>query len=271
LTVDDGCQRTAGATITGSKGPSDKAGVVRLWDMRTGRLLLTLSTQARPGVRPAFSRDGRLLLVGDKGGAEVLFDGLTGQELRRFKSEAGGTAKVAALAPDGKRVVTAGAGPGHATLWDAESGKVVADLAGPEGVSFACFDAGGTRVVTLAGREAFVWDAGTGAAVCVCKGHEADTLAAAFSPDGGRLLTGSADRTAALWDTASGGLLAVYVGHPGPVRLVAFSPTGLQVAAVSDDAVARLWPIDLLPAAAGRASRGLTPDERLRFTLPAPD
>ena len=72
-------------------------------------------------------------------------------------------------------------------------------------------------------------------------GHSGRVTAAAFSPDGKRVLTGSADKTARLWDAATGAEVATLTGHTGSVNAVAFSPDGTRVLTGSDDKTARLW------------------------------
>ena len=64
--------------------------------------------------------------------------------------------------------------------------------------------------------------------------------AAAFSPDGARILTASADNTAKLWDAASGNLIASFA-HQGTVKAVAFSPDGARILTGSADKTAKLW------------------------------
>lgn len=72
-------------------------------------------------------------------------------------------------------------------------------------------------------------------------GHTGDVWSVAFSPDGGRIVSGSTDNTVRLWDartgTAIGGPL---LGHSGVVARVAFSPDGTRVMSVSGDAW-RVW------------------------------
>jgi WD40 repeat protein len=57
--------------------------------------------------------------------------------------------------------------------------------------------------------------------------------AAAFSPDGRRVVTISADKTARIWGTSTGQELAVLSGHADQVTAVAFSPDGKRIATAS--------------------------------------
>src|SRR5206468_9668432 len=71
--------------------------------------------------------------------------------------------------------------------------------------------------------------------------HRGTVWAAALSPDGKTVLTGSQDRTARLWDAATGKPTGVGLKHGAGVLAVAFSPDGKTVATGSWDATARLW------------------------------
>lgn len=74
-------------------------------------------------------------------------------------------------------------------------------------------------------------------------GHNRAVRCVAFSPDGGRVLTGSDDNTAILWDTATGRQLRTFAGHADYVVAVAFSPDGRQAVTGSHDRTAILWDI----------------------------
>jgi WD40 repeat protein len=67
-------------------------------------------------------------------------------------------------------------------------------------------------------------------------------LAAAFSPDGSWLATGSDDNSARIWDATSGGKL-LEVRHDQSVTSVAFSSDGTRLATGSHDYTARIWQI----------------------------
>jgi WD40 repeat protein len=164
--------------------------------------------------------------------------------------------QAAAFSLDGTRIVS-GSLDGTVRVWDAASGAELLVLRGHEGsVLAAGFSPDGARIVSgsasflgeflggtvpgsgsLVGEKEVntirVWDVLSGAELLVLRGHEGPVWAAAFSPDGTRIVSGSGsriegeeDNTVRVWDAASGAELLVLRGHEGPVRAAAFSPDG---------------------------------------------
>ena len=71
-------------------------------------------------------------------------------------------------------------------------------------------------------------------------GHFNPITSVAFSPDGGRVLSGG-DNTIKLWDVTTGALLRTFEGHFNRVTSVAFSPDGTRVLSGSHDSTIKLW------------------------------
>ncbi len=119
------------------------------------------------------------------------------------------------------------------------------------------------RIVTISNDgTARVWDAKTGEerVVFQCHGldvpvtqdrdlrrdptNHAHASAAAFSPDGTRIVTASTDGTAAVWDANTGVEIAALRGHVGGLSSAAFSPDGKRIVTTSFDHTARIWNAD---------------------------
>jgi eukaryotic-like serine/threonine-protein kinase len=123
----------------------------------------------------------------------------SGQELlRRAPEEAKVGLQFGAMAPDGKRALLA-RGDGIVHVWDLETGRVSAVLAGHGGV----------------------------------------ITAAAWRKDGREVATGSEDRTARVWDPEDGRSIALLGEHDGAVTDLAFAADGLRLYTASRDGSVR--------------------------------
>jgi WD40 repeat protein len=72
------------------------------------------------------------------------------------------------------------------------------------------------------------------------RGHTSNVTAAAYSPDGSRIVTTSYDSTAKVWDGSTGAVVLTFTGHRGMVWSAAFSPDGSRVVTAGDDSV-KVW------------------------------
>jgi RNA polymerase sigma factor (sigma-70 family) len=72
-------------------------------------------------------------------------------------------------------------------------------------------------------------------------GHNGDVNAAAFTPDGTVLATGSDDKTVKLWDVETSKEIATLTGYADGVSCMTYSPDGKTLAAGGKDATVRLW------------------------------
>jgi WD40 repeat protein len=153
-----------------------------------------------------------------------------------------GPVNSAVFSPEGACILTAG--DDHvARLWEAGSGKLVAELKGHSNwVYRAAFSPDGTRIVTASyDGTARVWDWGSGKTLVELSGHAGIVYDASFSPDGRRVLTASEDKTARIWDAGSGKTVHVLEGHTSAVTSAVFSPDGTRILTASTDHTARVW------------------------------
>jgi WD40 repeat protein len=204
VTVSDGMTRTEGhglVSFSRSEPSPDPAGTVCLWDAAGGKLLVRLPRPAWPEFAPVFNSDGgRLLLIAGDQSA-LLFDARTGQELFALRHEGGPR----------------------------------------QGVVFAAFRLDGSRILTAGeDRSVCLWDATDGKRLRRLVHFEEAVRFAAFSPDGGRLVT-LAGKKAYLWSVAEARLLRPLTGHEGALTVAAFSPDGEQVLAGTARGRAILW------------------------------
>jgi eukaryotic-like serine/threonine-protein kinase len=65
--------------------------------------------------------------------------------------------------------------------------------------------------------------------------------AAAFSPDGARIVTADADHLGKVWDAATGKVVATLTGHEELIESASFSPDSSLIVTASADQTARLW------------------------------
>src|SRR5262249_34987575 len=165
---------------------------------------------------------------------------------RRGLSEAG-------FSPDGGRIVTP-LDDQTARVWEVETGREIAVLAGGADIDSVSFSPDGGRVLTVGTYDgtARIWSAETAKpspihkenahdwAIAVSRGHGGVVWRAAFSPDGLLVVT-SAGHDARIWDTQTSKEILALSGHRGSVYSAAFSTDGRRVVTASEDKTARIW------------------------------
>lgn len=244
-------------------------GVLRLWDLKSGKLLHQLkghSAAIRSGV---FSGSRLLLLTGSDDNTARLWDAQSGKELHQFL---GHTAAVRAIAfsADGKFVLT-GSDDTTARLWDAETGKELRQFVGHTAPLRALAFSPDGKVIVTGGDDQTVrvWDTQTEKEQKQLIGHTGQVSQVTFSPDGQFVLTGSSDQTARLWNIQTGQLVREFVGHVSPVSYIGFSDGGHTIV-TGDTENAYRWRAsleDVTAFACAQLTRDLTADERVLYRI----
>jgi WD40 repeat protein len=203
---------------------ADSRGNVHAVDPAGGKVLPPLGDGGLEGGGPAlaWSGDGRTLAATRRDGCLAVYDLSRDREPPEFRRRSE-PASALAFSPDG-RLLAVGA-QGSVRLIEVASGQEVRRLTGHRGwVSALAFSAdrrtlasGGALLVhhhasllpvafIQPGEPDFavrLWDVPGGEPVSSLVGHQNAVHYIAFSPDGGRLVSGGRDRTVLCWDVAA--------------------------------------------------------------------
>jgi WD40 repeat protein len=224
-----------GRTVLTACPIADLEEEVRVWKVGTDKVLRFSAPprDAAPPYRLAFSPDGKTFLAGGWRPGICFYDAATGRPLDPPFPHPDRIKEVT-FSPDGNTLVTHCA-DGQVRLWDVATRQLIGgpflDLSDVE-----CSRDG--KAVLPARREptAHLWDVVGRRFIGQPLPHEEPVLAAAFSPDGKTVLTGSGKLLtfgsrggARLWELPGPPAGAKALTHPGDVRAVAFSPDGKTV------------------------------------------
>ena len=180
-------------------------GVLKLWDVQTGREIRT--TKVKDG-------DGVFEIV---------------------------TKQIVTFSPDGKTLATT-MGYIQLKLWDVFSGKKIKVCNDSNSFHSIVFSPDGRVLATGSGRtEVKLWDAQSCENIATLQGHNAEVHVVAFSPDGKMIVSGSEDGRIIVWDVESKTVLTTLTGHTKSVTSLAWSPNGNQFISAAADGTVVLW------------------------------
>ena len=267
---DDSCGATIGCPDVFNVSLSDDAhlmatgdgeGLAHVWDLDSGREVMTASTRALPGVLAgsfgrdfdvspivALSPDGRLLATVGSGASLGMWEVSTGARVWALAPEgtdAFGPPSSVLMGPDS----SCAPGGGLPVSWTSPPGRQWS----PRACDFGCgtpFSADGSRIafavnggwlVARRGLGPAAANEGRGGSVDRDRHRRNHSGRGALSPDG-RVLAGSGvpHRTSCCWRTRTR-LLLDALEHRVRVFQVTFSTDGTRIVTSSDDGAAQVW------------------------------
>ena len=238
----------------------DANGILKIWDVRTRKLIRTFENGYGQIHAVAFSPSGKEVFAGRDGWSLQLIDAASGKEIQSFRGSEG-TINAAAFFPDGHQLATGGSNS-DAYLWDVQSGRMLLHFEGhTSGVYSVAFTPDGKQILTASFDQTIrVWDTAKGTLLRTLPGSwawrslrwlsgrapdrdEDIFISVAVSPDGTKVLSGSWGRVrnVKLWDLATGELLKIYEGQRDSVTAVGFSADGARIFAASDYGKLIIW------------------------------
>jgi eukaryotic-like serine/threonine-protein kinase len=223
-------------TIAEGKG----AGTAQLWSAATGQPFgKPLPDQIRSAAWGG--RDGNILVTCSETGNVCRWE-LKDTSTARALVKLPRSVDVLAISPDGSLLLT---GTEQGQLWDASTGKLLADLASsvPAGrvVTAAAFSpSGNNAVLAYSDFRTQLWDVEQRQALHGPVTHNAPVETIAFSPDGVWYLTGGRGRSAQLWEVETNLPAGAPLLHKESVRCTAFSTDGTKLFTASTDGALRI-------------------------------
>jgi WD40 repeat protein len=163
-----------------------------------------------------FSRDGQFVVAGVADYTAILWDAVTGKELRKFKrtdSNCTSCRIEAQISGDNKYIITAYSD--SIKIFNRETGALVKELFGQGGTpECITISADGKYISAFEYGVAEVWDLASGKLLIKTGDYsEKNVRAVAISDDGKLIVTGNEKRTADVWEVPSGKKLMTLKGY----------------------------------------------------------
>ena len=201
-------------------------GTIRIWNVRTGRLVRTLNpVHSKKSVNTlAVSPDSSILASGGSDNNLILWDLKTGRRVRTIPAHKAAVNSIA-FSNDGQTIAS-GSDDKTVRLWNVRTGSRLLTLIGHAGAVNAIALSRDGQTLASGGEDKTVrlWNLGTGEVRRIITGHAGPVNAVAFSPNGQVVATASSDNTIRLSNVQDGKRTRTFKGHSSWVRTIAFSP-----------------------------------------------
>ncbi len=237
---------------------SGSRGEIKLWDLKNGDLIATLSEY--PWLRAvivdevnylAFSPDGQTLASGGADSTIKMWH-LGAKDLIDIMHKHNGMVRCIAFTPDG-RILATGGDDRKIQFWDMTERQVMMTLSLEDTAAHSLiFSQDGKTLVTGSYRKIKVWNISTKEELsCIdvelqhsLMGHSHIVSSLALSKNGKILVSASKDKTIKIWHLKRGELIRTIKGHIDRVCAVALSKDEQIIASGSADKTIKLWHLE---------------------------
>lgn len=224
-------------------------GVVRLWELPSGRLLRSLTGHEGKVRALACSPDGSWIVSGSTDRTVRIWDAKSGSCRHILRGHEDGVLCVA-VSPDGRWVASGGSDyytkgkDNSIRIWDLNSGNELMCLRGhTAGVPSVAFSPDGSRIVSGSrDKTAIIWNLRDGRPILTLKGPAATVRKVVFDPSGDSILFAAEDNTVQRWDAATGHRIGPPMVHPKVLTDLAISPDGLRKVTCGSWPQVYVWP-----------------------------
>lgn len=241
------------ALASGLNAGVSRERVLRLWDVRSGRVTSVLSGHTDWLTSVAYHPLGLSIITGSDDKTVRLWDCKTGELVRTIEGHRDAVTSVAFV---GEEIASASR-DGTIRLWNAASGEETNKLLHEEQPVLAmAAQRGGLLSSVTADGSLWIWHAPTGEQRARIAGTSSNSARLAFSSDGSLLAVASDQPIIDLWNVAKvldhhgpkkRGSIAdcklELVGHTSAVTGIAFSPDGKRLASTSNDRHIKIWDV----------------------------
>lgn len=176
-------------------------GMVRLWELGTGKEIRRLRGHTDWVHCVAFSWDGRRILSGGMDRTIRVWDALIGRQLKCMPLQTGRIIDLA-ISRSGEQAVSCG-DDRLVRFWDLKAGRELARLSGHTDSVLSVAISPDGRAAVSAGQDRTVrlWDLVAGREMRRYDGHQGPVFAVRFTPDGRRVVSGGSEGTIRVWRT----------------------------------------------------------------------
>ncbi|MEO1375601.1 MAG: WD40 repeat domain-containing protein, partial [Cyanobacteria bacterium J06635_10] len=184
--------------------------IIKVWSMKTNKLLRTLKVHTLGVTSLAIAPDGKTLISGSYDKTIKLWNPQTGKLIRTLTGHKS-QVRAIAITPDGKTLASGGGSlkddsDKTVKLWNLETGKLISSInRNTNIISFIGFTPDGKYLVNATDPKINVWDVNTGKLVNSFRVSDIESVTSVtLGKDGKSVVTTTLDGAVTMWDLTSG-------------------------------------------------------------------